>query len=158
LLDADHPDIHRSIGWTLEQMGDLEAAEASYREQIRVDPTNAHAGLDLSRVAFTTEGREAAIRVLEEAADRTPENLEVFRYLGFFYFDTPEPDRAREPLEKVYAAEPEDFDLNRALGLIAARQGRNEAAVRYLEKAKTLDAERFDDQDMLDYVRSNLGG
>ncbi|MEM8997423.1 MAG: tetratricopeptide repeat protein, partial [Acidobacteriota bacterium] len=157
-LDADHPDIHRSIGWTLEQMGDLEAAESAYREQIRVDPTNAYAGLDLSRIAFNTDGRGAAIRVLEEAADRTPDNLEVLRYLGLHYFDTADPDRARGPLEKVHAAEPEDFDVNRALGLVAARQGRNEAAVRYLEKAKALDAERFADQDMLDYVRSNLGG
>lgn len=49
-LDPESPLVHNNLGNVLWRRGDLEGAETSYREVLRLDPGNANAHENLDRL------------------------------------------------------------------------------------------------------------
>ena len=76
----DFPETHLVLGGVALTLRNLPAAEAAFRDVVRLDPQRADAWVMLVRIAAATDGAEAASDVLAEALAAVPDNAIL---LGF---------------------------------------------------------------------------
>jgi predicted CXXCH cytochrome family protein len=76
----DFPETHLVLGGVALTLRNLPAAEAAFRDVVRLDPQRTDAWVMLVRIAVATDGAEAASDVLAEALTAVPDNATL---LGF---------------------------------------------------------------------------
>ena len=105
-LAARQPDdaaVKVNIGIVYSRMGDLAAAESAFKNAVGLGGAGGDAALKLGGLYVYQRRLRPALRVLQEATGRHPQNAELFASLG---------------------------DTYRQLGLLSAAQQAGEAAVR----------------------------
>jgi predicted Zn-dependent protease len=125
----DFPDIHYAYGRVLLAMENSEAAIAQFREEIRNNPTNVRARLQVASAYYRVDSR-AGIPFAEEAVKLQPKYPFGHYLLGLLYFDTGETVRAIPELETASRLAPQEPQFYFALGNAYAKAGRKQEAAR----------------------------
>jgi len=81
-LDATMPAAHAALGTLELWTGNLEAAEAAYREALRLDPDDSRSRDQYAFYLRMTEQTDAAVKVIERALVTDPLSTELWFQLG----------------------------------------------------------------------------
>lgn len=129
------PLAHVNLGQLFEERGDLERAEAHYREALALDETTPMANNNLG-VVLMKRGR------VEEAAERfarelvlNPANAQAQYNLGLLYLAAGRPDDAVAAWRRTLAIDPFFAPAYERLAEQYERQGRRDEAARYRSQA-----------------------
>lgn len=76
------------------------------RQQIEANPANVTARRDLARILIEQSRPGAALKLLEEAQRRDPENAEILYLMGLAQLRSGNPEQALEPLIRSVAIDP----------------------------------------------------
>jgi tetratricopeptide (TPR) repeat protein len=93
-------------GEEFRRKGELDRAEAAFRQAAAVDPANVQAGLGLARIARARFDYEGAIRLIEGVIRKHPGSSEALAEYGMIHVAADEPLRARAYFEKTLRMEP----------------------------------------------------
>lgn len=105
------------------QAGKLDAAEASYREVVKADPTQRDAWLGLAVIAHAGDRRTEAAEAYKQVLRLDPQNGTALT--GLNNLDRSTNGSAEESrLRELLVAQPQSADLNHGLGLILAAEQR----------------------------------
>jgi cytochrome c-type biogenesis protein CcmH/NrfG len=85
----------------------------------------------------------AALRTLQEAAERDPNDVQAWIKLGNLQFDLERPHAAIEAYEKALALQPGNADVLTDMGIMYRRIGRPEKAVELFREAHAADPNHF---------------
>jgi tetratricopeptide (TPR) repeat protein len=143
---ADRPESHVNLGNLHVSLGEIDAAESSYREALRVGPWFLPAYLNLADV-MRHRGRDAeALPLLLAALEQAPENPDALHALGLLHVREGRMAEALEPLAHAARAAPERPRYALVYALAQQEAGSSDAALVTLEAAWRLHP---DDRDVL---------
>ena len=144
-LGRDTGGLHRSLGVSLERLGETQAAETHLLRAIEIDPGDAYA-LNYLGYWWADEGRklDQAIAMIERAVSHRPSSGFFVDSLGWVHYKLGDPARAVGYLERATELEPSDPEITGHLGDVYWALGRREEAMFKWRLALTLsdDAEQ----------------
>ncbi|MEC8641673.1 MAG: tetratricopeptide repeat protein [Pseudomonadota bacterium] len=128
-LGLDSGDLHRSLGVSLERLGETRAAETHLLRAIEIDPSDAYA-LNYLGYWWADEGRnlDEAIAMIERAVSQRPDSGFFVDSLGWVHFRLGDPVTAVGYLERATALEPSDPEITGHLGDVYWVLGRRDEA------------------------------
>ena len=103
--------------------------------RFEANPADAQAALYYARALRATEQRAQAVAVLQQAAIRNPNHLELLAAYGKALGDVGRYKEANEVLRRAHAPERPDWRILSAQGAIADQMGDHVAAQRYYDSA-----------------------
>ena len=119
----------------LHRGGAYDSAEAIYRQVLESEPEN-HQALQLLGTLLNQTGRnEAAIPLLQKAAQLAPAMPTIWNNLGAAYLNLGRIDEAQGSCLKALALRPDHADAHRNLGMICFQQERFAEALDHLERS-----------------------
>lgn len=139
----DLPDVHATLGDTLRQMQEFEAANAAYTDALAlIDEVGPRQwflfftrGITYERTGQWPEAEADFRRALE----LNPGQPQVLNYLGYSLVEKQmKLDEALDMIERAVAAEPDSGYIVDSLGWVLYRLGRYEEAVVHMERAAEL--------------------
>jgi len=138
-LDTTLTGIAFRMGRIYQGMGDPERAARSFSRELRRDPNNAEAMIELG-VSLAEMGHEdRAIRGLEALTKKHPGDDRAWSALGFAYHAAGRPKDAEAAMRQAIALKPDRASEQRDLGALLASLGRDQEARAAFERAKALD-------------------
>ena len=128
-LGRDTGGLHRSLGVSLERLGETRAAETHLLRAIEIDPGDAYA-LNYLGYWWADEGRnlDQAIEMIERAVSHRPSSGFFVDSLGWVHYKLGDPARAVGYLERATELEPSDPEITGHLGDVYWALGRREEA------------------------------
>lgn len=129
-LNPADASAHYNLGLIYQQRGQREEARASFKRAVDIDPDETDAHYQLGRIA-REEGRLAeAINHFDAAVSRNSEHSqsEVWREIGWTYFQARQYEDARAAFERFIAKRPSDAEGRYRYGLTLHELGREEEA------------------------------
>ena len=128
-LGRDTGGLHRSLGVSLERLGETRAAETHLLRAIEIDPGDAYA-LNYLGYWWADEGRnlDKAIEMIERAVSHRPSSGFFVDSLGWVHYKLGDPARAVGYLERATELEPSDPEITGHLGDVYWALGRREEA------------------------------
>ena len=138
-LGRDTGGLHRSLGVSLERLGETQAAETHLLRAIEIDPGDAYA-LNYLGYWWADEGRklDQAIAMIERAVSHRPSSGFFVDSLGWVHYKLGDPARAVGYLERATELEPSDPEITGHLGDVYWALGRREEAMFKWRLALTL--------------------
>ena len=138
-LGRDTGGLHRSLGVSLERLGETQAAETHLLRAIEIDPGDAYA-LNYLGYWWADEGRklDQAIAMIERAVSHRPSSGFFVDSLGWVHYKLGDPVRAVGYLERATELEPSDPEITGHLGDVYWALGRREEAMFKWRLALTL--------------------
>ncbi len=138
-LGRDTGGLHRSLGVSLERLGETQAAETHLLRAIEIDPGDAYA-LNYLGYWWADEGRklDQAIAMIERAVSHRPSSGFFVDSLGWVHYKLGDPARAVSYLERATELEPSDPEITGHLGDVYWALGRREEAMFKWRLALTL--------------------
>ena len=129
-LGRDTGGLHRSLGVSLERLGETQAAETHLLHAIEIDPSDAYA-LNYLGYWWADEGRKLnqAIAMIERAVSHRPSSGFFVDSLGWVHYKLGDPERAVGYLERATALQPSDPEITGHLGDVYWALGRREEAM-----------------------------
>ena len=128
-LGRDTGGLHRSLGVSLERLGETRAAETHLLRAIEIDPGDAYA-LNYLGYWWADEGHnlDQAIEMIERAVSHRPSSGFFVDSLGWVHYKLGDPARAVGYLERATELEPSDPEITGHLGDVYWALGRREEA------------------------------
>jgi tetratricopeptide (TPR) repeat protein len=123
----------------LQAGGKLEAAEAEYREVVRLAPKYAEAWANLGAVLARRGRYDEAIKSYETALKLAPQLKPIVLNIGIAYYRRGDFARAVDSLKRFLAGTPGHAQATQLVALSLVELGRDEEAMTYLEPALTAD-------------------
>ncbi|MEO1082675.1 MAG: tetratricopeptide repeat protein [Acidobacteriota bacterium] len=140
-VGEEWPALHVALGQARAHEGDWNAAEASLRRALELDPDVADARESLGEIYLRQGELDAAVDVLEGELERRPDHVNA-RYLLATALDlNGRSVNAVGHLELLLASVPRHGDGRYLLGKILLAEGDASAAIEQLEAAKALSPE-----------------
>lgn len=135
MINADHPSTHLNFGNLYLNTGDLEKAEASYREAIELEPGLVGPYINLADLYRRMERDEEGEKVLKNALEKYPDLAAIHYALGLLKVRQAEHEEALEYLANAANYDPNDphYSYVYAIGLNSQQQP--EEALKVLEEA-----------------------
>jgi Flp pilus assembly protein TadD len=128
-------DVQLGLGRTLEKQGELEQAEAAYREAFKQDPARGEAYLRLA-IVYDRQGRfSESTELYQKALAAQPGNPEIFCDRGYSLYLQHAWSDAEMNLRQAIALQPAHVRAHTNLGLVLGRAGRVEESVDEFRKA-----------------------
>ena len=129
-LGRDTGGLHRSLGVSLERLGETQAAETHLLRAIEIDPGDAYA-LNYLGYWWADEGRklDQAIAMIERAVSHRPSSGFFVDSLGWVHYKLGDPARAVGYLDRATELEPSDPEITGHLGDVYWALGRREEAM-----------------------------
>ncbi|WP_165252722.1 tetratricopeptide repeat protein [Paludisphaera soli] len=128
-------DVEIAMGRTLQESGDLNGAEAAFRDALKKDPRRADAEAKLAVLAEERGDQEQADAHFERALKLAPKDPEILCDRGYSYYLQRRWADAETCLRKALREDPRHARGHNNLGLVLARQGDGEAALVEFGKA-----------------------
>ena len=147
---------HNHLGRTLENRGELAAAEEQYQAAIRIRPS-AGALSNLGNTLAKQGRRHEAVARFEQALAIEPDSADVHSNLGVVYAMLGEPERAKARHRRALELEPDWVAPHYNLGSLLVSLGDPEAGRRHLERALELDPQHADAANNLGVALVALG-
>ena len=128
-LGSDSGGLHRSLGVSLERLGETRAAETHLLRAIEIDPSDAYA-LNYLGYWWADEGRnlDEAIAMIERAVSQRPDSGFFVDSLGWVHFRLGDAATAVGYLERATELEPSDPEITGHLGDVYWVLGRHDEA------------------------------
>ena len=128
-LGNDSGGLHRSLGVSLERLGETRAAETHLLRAIEIDPSDAYA-LNYLGYWWADEGRnlDEAIAMIERAVSQRPDSGFFVDSLGWVHFRLGDAATAVGYLERATELEPSDPEITGHLGDVYWVLGRHAEA------------------------------
>jgi len=123
------PNIHYAYGRLLLGTQDADAAIAEFQQEIKNNPANVHARLQIASSYYRTDSR-AGIPLAREAVELQPGYPFGHYLLGLLYFDSGDNEHAIPELEEAARLVPQEAQFYFALGNAYAKAGRKQDASR----------------------------
>lgn len=147
-------DVFFSQATLFGEMGNIEAAEASYRKVIDLEPENATAYNNLGYLLAQKGLRlDEAEQLVRKALELQPGAGFILDSLGWISYQKGNLDEAVTYLEQAKERSAPDPEIYDHLGEVYRKQGKAEAAAGYFEKAVRLDPERTDIRKKMDELK-----
>ena len=148
-LGRDTSGLHRSLGVSLERLGEADAAETHLLRAIEIDPGDAYA-LNYLGYWWADEGRnlDMAIAMIERAVSHRPSSGFFVDSLGWVHFKLGDAARAVGYLERATELEPSDPEITGHLGDVYWALGRHDEARYKWKLALSLSTDE-EEQEML---------
>lgn len=145
-LDPEHGHCHYFIGRIFEARNDLEGANRSYRQSIRLEPRSARSFNSLADLYIRVRGISEAIEVLEEAIRLNPDHAESRQKLGSLLLQRGDPSRAAQLFLDAAQLSPQEHELLFAVGSAYVQSQETKAAAHFLARylAKPQDGRKVD--------------
>lgn len=156
-LGRDSGGLHRSLGVSLERLGEAVAAETHLLRAIEIDPGDAYA-LNYLGYWWADEGRnlDQAIAMIERAVSRKPESGFFVDSLGWVHFKLGDARRAVGYLERATELEPSDPEITGHLGDVYWALGRRDEARYKWKLALSLSDDEEEQARLRDRLQSGL--
>lgn len=129
--------LHQAIA--LHQAGDLDAAEALYREILAGEPEQADALHLLGLVQYARGNGVAALELIRHAIASAPANAVYHFNLGNVCRDLGDPDAAIRAYEAAIERQPEEVDYHYNLAELLDAQGQVDVALDHYRRAMELE-------------------
>lgn len=131
---------HYSAAQQFEAAGRIREALEHYVQLLKADPGNPDVAAHTAELAFNYQGREAALKILEEAIRANPGTaapyLNLARFAATYASDDPfESDRAAKVLSEALAKFPRDAAVYQVAARLYLSRKDRESAVKALEQA-----------------------
>jgi predicted Zn-dependent protease len=127
--NPNFPNIHYAYGRLLLGTQDADAAIAEFQQEIKNNPANVHARLQIASSYYRTDS-QAGIPFAREAVELQPGYPFGHYLLGLLYFDSGDTEHAIPELEKAAHLVPQEAQFYFALGNAYAKAGRKQDASR----------------------------
>jgi tetratricopeptide (TPR) repeat protein len=127
--NPNFPNIHYAYARLLLGTQDADAAIAEFQQEIKNNPANVHARLQIASSYYRTDSR-AGIPFAREAVELQPGYPFGHYLLGLLYFDSGDNEHAIPELEKAAQLVPQESQFYFALGNAYAKAGRKQEASR----------------------------
>jgi tetratricopeptide (TPR) repeat protein len=134
-FNADHPTAHLNLGVLAALEGNQEAAEASYRKALEMEPMLPFTYINLADL-YRTQGREAdGEKILRKGIDLNPDVADLHHALGLLYVREENIRQALSSLKNAAEMGPENSRFSYVYGVALNSQGRSQEALTVLEQA-----------------------
>ena len=140
-LDPNLPEVHVLYAKALMLTGDSDLSEKEFAAELRVDPFNFDANLQLGAMAKQEQNYEQAKKYFERAAETRPGDPGVRYQLALLSVDEGALDKARDALEGLVKESPQFLEAHVTLALVYYRLKRPEDSKREREIVQKLTAE-----------------
>ena len=139
VLDTTLTGVAFHMGRIYQSAGDPERAARAFAAEIRRDPRNAAAAIELG-ISLAQMGRETdAIARLEALTKRLPNDDQAWSALGFAYHAAGRTRDAESAMRRALEIPPARASEHRDLGALLAAQGRDREARAEFERAMAMD-------------------
>lgn len=140
-LDPNLPEVHVLYAKALMLTGDSDLSAKEFEAELRVDPFNFDANLQLGALAKQEQNYEQAKKYFMRAEETRPGDPGVRYQLALLDVDEGALDRARETLEGLVKESPQFLEAHVTLALVYYRLKRPEDSKREREIVQKLTAE-----------------
>jgi tetratricopeptide (TPR) repeat protein len=140
-LDPNLPEVHVLYAKAVMLTGDSDLSEKEFAAELRVDPFNFDANLQLGAMAKQAQNYADAKKYFERAAETRPGDPGVRYQLALLSVDEGGLDKAREMLEGLVKESPQFLEAHVTLALVYYRLKRPEDSKREREIVQKLTAE-----------------
>lgn len=140
-LNPDLPEVHVLYAKALMLTGDSDLSEKEFAAELRVDPFNFDANLQLGAMAKQEQNYGLAKKYFERAAGTRPGDPGVRYQLALLAVDEGSLEKARETLEGLVKESPQFLEAHVTLALVYYRLKRPEESKREREIVQKLTAE-----------------
>jgi len=127
-----------TAGLEYHQAGNLQQADAIYRDVLRRDPNNADALHLLGRIALQTGNLPVAAGLIERAVELKPRSVAYQCSYARLLQAQGSKDAAIERYRRAIKLDPASFEAHNSLGNLLEETGQPDAAIRHLERALAL--------------------
>lgn len=129
-LDSNLPEVHVLYAKALMLTGDSDLSEKEFAAELRVDPFNFDANLQLGAMAKQQQNYDEAQKYFERAAETRPGDPGVRYQLALLAVDKRELDKGRQMLEGLVKEWPQFTEAHVTLALVYFRLKRPEDSKR----------------------------
>lgn len=134
-LDSQLADAHLAMGRIYQAYDwDWEAADASYRTALDLEPGNAEALRHGGWLADNLGHWDEAIDLMNKAIERDPLRPNSYNYLGYVFLVAERDSEAEAAFRKALELDPDGASRHRAIGLALLLQGKTDAALREMQQ------------------------
>jgi tetratricopeptide (TPR) repeat protein len=140
-LNPNLAEVHVLYAKALMLTGDSDLSENEFMAELRVDPYNFDANLQLGAMAKQAQNYEQAKKYFERAAETRPGDPGVRYQLALLSVDKGALDKAREILDGLVKESPQFLEAHVTLALVYYRMKRPEDSKREREIVQKLTAE-----------------
>ena len=156
-LGNDSGGLHRSLGVSLERLGETRAAETHLLRAIEIDPSDAYA-LNYLGYWWADEGRnlDEAIAMIENAVSQRPDSGFFVDSLGWVHFRLGDAPTAVGYLERATELEPSDPEITGHLGDVYWVLGRHDEARYKWRLALSLSTDEAEQKKLSDRLAKGL--
>jgi tetratricopeptide (TPR) repeat protein len=121
------------------QQGRLDEAKSQIQEEIRRDPSNADAYIELGVIESAQSDFANAAAALEKAIQLAPNSTRAHNDLGTVYVNQKKVDAAEKEFRTVLRLEPANRDANYNLGVLLMAKGSPTEAIPHFERVRPAD-------------------
>jgi Tfp pilus assembly protein PilF len=140
-LNPSLAEVHVLYAKALMLTGDSDLSEKEYAAELRVDPYNFDANLQLGAMAKQEQNFEQAKKYFVRAQETRPGDPGVRYQLALLALNEGEPDKARQMLESLVKESPQFLEAHVSLALVYYRLKRPEDSKRERDIVQKLTAE-----------------
>lgn len=137
----DRASSHMGKAIVLADLGQVEAAEASYQMAVKLDPRFMPTRINLAELYQKAGRSEEAVETLVKGAEFDPESAMIQEALGRFYVRQKRYDESLTHLEKAAKLAPEDARIQFFFGVALNSLGKVDQALPVLVRAHEIDPE-----------------
>jgi len=127
--------MHYKIGGAHEKLKQIEEAESSYHEALRVSELHVDSLDALGSLNMKKGKHEDAAGYFKKSADISPLNAQRQFKLGEALLETNEPQEAEKAFKRSLAIDPYQTHIFNRLGISLRRQGKLDESLRFFEQA-----------------------
>jgi len=123
-LNADLPDVHAYYGMALLSTGDPAAAKEAFARELKINPNNFDANLQMCLLSRQDEQNDEALKYLQHALQIRPGDPGVRYQIAVLEMATGQLDAARRDLESLIKDSPDFLEAHVSLATVYFRQKR----------------------------------
>jgi Tfp pilus assembly protein PilF len=140
-LNPNLPEVHVLYAKALMLTGDSDLSTKEFTAELRVDPYNFDANLQLGAMAKQEQNYEQAKKYFVRAEETRPGDPGVRYQLALLALEQGDPEKARQTLEALVKESPQFLEAHVSLALVYYRLKRTEDSKREREIVQKLTAE-----------------
>jgi tetratricopeptide (TPR) repeat protein len=155
--EPDSSDLRYLIGLAYDGIQDQVKAIESFKKVKPGTRFFQNATIQISFILQEQGKIEEAIAFLTDVIQRVPDNPEFMIYLGSFYEEVENFEKAEQILKQGLAIDPENVRLHFRLGVVYDKWGRKEASIEQMKTVINLDPKHANALNYLGYTYADMG-
>jgi tetratricopeptide (TPR) repeat protein len=155
--DVDNPELHYFLGMAFEGQEKNKEATASFEKVPRNSSYYKSAVIHLSFLYEQAGEAEKAIRLMNEAIEKEPNEPELYLFLGALYEEMASYDEALATFRKGLERNEDSVRLRFRLGVVHDKMGQKDACIEAMKAVIAIDPKHAEALNYLGYTYAELG-